>query len=118
MSFFFLAAYSPALSPSRSQKHAYFPLRALDLEESKAIGFTYKAMGAALWAVRCQSFEQAISAIVREAGDADTNAIVAGAVLGAKLGMSAIPARWIDAMPHREWLLLQVDELIHQMLQQ
>src|SRR6266566_7949628 len=39
-------------------------------------------------------FEEGIVAVVSRGGDADTNACVAGALLGAKLGKSRIPDRW------------------------
>ena len=39
-------------------------------------------------------FEDGILAVVSRGGDTDTNACVAGALLGAKLGKSRIPDRW------------------------
>lgn len=53
-----------------------------------------------------------------EAGDADTNCAVAGALLGynfsttiplilrsLKYGYSGIPTKWLDSLPHQQWLL-------------
>jgi ADP-ribosyl-[dinitrogen reductase] hydrolase len=40
-------------------------------------------------------FEEGIVAVVSRGGDTDTNACVAGALLGAKLGKSRIPERWV-----------------------
>ena len=40
------------------------------------------------------SFEEGIDAVVRTGGDTDTNAAVAGALLGAKFGLEGIPADW------------------------
>jgi len=37
-------------------------------------------------------------------GDADTNCAVAGSLLGAYLGVEALPSHWIDGLAHREWL--------------
>jgi ADP-ribosylglycohydrolase len=34
--------------------------------------------------------------------DADTNAAVAGALLGCRHGVDAIPARWLEALGERE----------------
>jgi ADP-ribosyl-[dinitrogen reductase] hydrolase len=34
-------------------------------------------------------------------GDADTNGAVTGALLGARLGAAAIPARWLDVLERR-----------------
>ena len=42
--------------------------------------------------------------IVSAGGDTDTNGAVAGAVLGARYGATAIPERWIDCVPLRDRL--------------
>ena len=46
----------------------------------------------ALW--RAPGFEQGLRSVVEAGGDTDTNGAVAGAVLGARFGLDAIPARW------------------------
>ena len=43
----------------------------------------------------CRSFEEALVETVAHGGDTDTNAAIAGALLGAALGRAAIPPRWI-----------------------
>ena len=61
------------------------------------MGFTLKAMQVALWcADRAADFEEALIAVVNAGGDTDTNGAVAGAVLGARFGLDAIPRRWRD----------------------
>ena len=61
------------------------------------MGFTLKAMQVALWcARRAADFEEALIAVVNAGGDTDTNGAVAGAVLGARFGLDAIPKRWRD----------------------
>lgn len=51
----------------------------------------------ALWAlVHAESYESGINQIIRTGGDTDTNAAIAGAVLGAKFGASGIPAHWLE----------------------
>ena len=53
---------------------------------------------AGLWAAETSlNLEDALIAVVSAGGDCDTNGALAGAVLGARYGASAIPARWIDA---------------------
>ena len=42
------------------------------------------------------SLEEGIVSIVSRGGDTDTNACVAGALLGAKFGKSAVPDRWVS----------------------
>ena len=51
-------------------------------------------------------------AVVNEAGDADTNAAVACAVLGAKFGYDAIPQKYIERLKKREYLAKVGDDLI------
>ena len=61
------------------------------------MGYTLKAMQVALWcARRAADFEEALIAVVNAGGDTDTNGAVAGAVLGARFGLDAIPRRWRD----------------------
>ena len=44
-------------------------------------------------------------------GDTDTNAAVAGALLGAAHGAAAIPADWVDRLADRDALLAEADQL-------
>lgn len=61
------------------------------------MGYTLKAMQVALWCSRrAADFEEALIAVVNAGGDTDTNGAVAGAVLGARFGLEAIPGRWRD----------------------
>ena len=63
------------------------------------MGFTLKAMRVALWcAHRAADVEEALIAVVNAGGDTDTNGAVAGAVLGARFGLDAIPKRWRDTV--------------------
>ena len=76
------------------------------------IGYTYKPLGAACWAFQhAEDFREAVQAIAMEAGDADSNATVAGALLGARLGYSALPAVWLSEMlpAQRDWLNAKID---------
>lgn len=97
-------------------------LDALDLGESGAIGHTLKALGCAIWAAREQCgpaetlsefYARAILAIVNRGGDTDTNAAVAGAVLGARVGYSAIG--WQERLKHRAWLDKKVQEMLERL---
>ncbi|KAH3759553.1 Histone deacetylase 6 [Pelomyxa schiedti] len=88
----------------------------LQLDERNTIGYTYKAMGSAFYALREDDFEHALTAITLAAGDADTNGCVAGAVLGCKLGYSHLPTRWLMGMPHRTWLEAQINQICSKLL--
>ena len=80
-------------------------LEELQLDEKQSIGFTFKAMGAAICCYRSvDNFKEGIIKLIMEGGDADSNAAVAGALLGAKLGFSNLPRDWIDALVHRSFL--------------
>lgn len=75
----------------------------LQLDEPGSIGYTLKTLGVALWCYfHAPDFQSGLLAVVNEGGDADTNAAVACAVLGAKFGLSGIPAYWIDNLDNRE----------------
>ncbi|KAK3704244.1 hypothetical protein RRG08_062391 [Elysia crispata] len=79
-------------------------LKLLQLDEQDRIGFTYKCLGAAFWALKQKDFQKALIKVLMAGGDADTNSAVAGAVLACKLGVSAIPQPWLDGLVHKEWL--------------
>lgn len=76
------------------------------------MGYTIKATQVGLWAARAEpDLQQALVAVVAAGGDTDTNGAVAGAVLGARLGASAIPGRWLEAIPGRDRLTELADRL-------
>ena len=75
-------------------------------------GHTVLTMQAGLWAATTPlSFEDALVALVSSGGDTDTNGALAGAVLGARYGASAIPSRWITHVAQRERLMNLADRL-------
>ncbi|BEI84426.1 hypothetical protein CcaverHIS002_0410300 [Cutaneotrichosporon cavernicola] len=94
-------------------------LATLDLDV-EGIGYVYKALGSALLllrqamrrvaearsslAAKAVLFEPLITDLVMAGGDADTNACVAGALLGAYVGYTALPAHWRDGLRHGTWL--------------
>ena len=68
-------------------------------------GYTLVTLSVALWAHwHASSFEEGLLAVVNAGGDADTNAAVACAILGAKYGYNAIPKEYIDGLLYREQL--------------
>ena len=69
----------------------------LGLDEASSIGYTLRTLSAALWCYwHASSFENGLLSVVNEGGDADTNAAIACAILGAKFGLSSIPRYYID----------------------
>ena len=87
-------------------------LELLQLDGS-AIGFTLKAMQVGLWCLEHASdFEESLVSVIHAGGDTDTNGAVAGAILGAIHGASAIPTRWISNIPRAEHLASLADQLL------
>ena len=65
--------------------------------DGSSMGYTLLALLIGLigyW--RAWNFEETLSSIIEAGGDTDTNGAVAGAMLGARFGLEAIPQRWRD----------------------
>ncbi|PGH12896.1 hypothetical protein AJ79_03996 [Helicocarpus griseus UAMH5409] len=96
----------------------------LELDDSQKMGYVYKAFGAAILALRLGMrqapyygyehdaqlprstvFENIITRLTYAGGDADTNACVAGALLGSWLGYHCLPPQWRDGMQHVDWMV-------------
>jgi len=58
-----------------------------------------------------RDFAAALGAAANISGDSDSTASVAGAVLGATLGVAGIPAAWVEQVENREMLLDLADQL-------
>ncbi|KAG8691531.1 hypothetical protein FRC08_010157 [Ceratobasidium sp. 394] len=90
-------------------------LEQLKLDDRQAIGYTLKCLGAGTWALRkaletpedkrAGLFEQCITEITMQGGDADTNATVAGSLLGAYLTHTHIPQKWTEHLLDADWLV-------------
>ena len=77
------------------------------------IGHTLLAAQFGFWAAATPlGFEDALIASVAAGGDTDTNAAVAGAVLGARYGASSIPQRWLACVPQRQRIERLADGLL------
>ena len=64
-----------------------------------AYGYVVHCVEIAFWcAVHRPSFEDALIFLAEAGGDTDTNAAVAGALLGARDGEAAIPPRWLEQL--------------------
>nr|KMM69244.1 ADP-ribosylglycohydrolase [Coccidioides posadasii RMSCC 3488] len=92
----------------------------LQLDDSMKIGYVYKCLGAAILSLRMGMrqapydaaattvtaalpyptiFENIITELTLAAGDTDTDACAAGALLGCWLGYGALPSHWRHASP-------------------
>lgn len=62
-------------------------------------GYTLKTLSAALWSLwHCDTCKDGLLQVVNAGGDADTNAAVACAILGAKFGYEPIPEDYIKGL--------------------
>ena len=63
------------------------------------MGWVLIALQNALWQMlHAPSFEEGVVDTVMQGGDTDTNAAIAGALLGAMYGEQAVPAQWREAV--------------------
>lgn len=94
------------------------PIEDLQLDENESVGYTLKAMSAGLWAYfHAENFEDGLLKIINEGGDTDTNASVAGSILGAKFGYNSIPKKYIDGLTNKDILERKYNEYIQQLQQ-
>ena len=85
----------------------------LELDQYEKIGYTLKALGASIWALlHANNFREGLLAVIHEGGDADTNAAVAGAILGAKFGYGGIPEEWANGLLRKNELEARVNALL------
>eukprot|EP01114_Cavostelium_apophysatum_P016108 TRINITY_DN4529_c0_g1_i1.p1 TRINITY_DN4529_c0_g1~~TRINITY_DN4529_c0_g1_i1.p1 ORF type:complete len:467 (-),score=84.35 TRINITY_DN4529_c0_g1_i1:18-1418(-) len=96
------------------ERHAFAKsLQELQLDDKEKIGYTYKCFGSAFYCLRNEGdFRKLITELAYEGGDAATNAAVAGALLGCKVGYDALPKDWLEGLKHKAWLDKKVDRLI------
>jgi ADP-ribosylglycohydrolase len=87
-------------------------LEDLHLGDPEHRSSTLKTMGAALWAIRQHEVEDTLFSVVMEGGDADANAAVAAALLGARDGIKALPKRWVNDLIHKDFAEKQIRNLL------
>lgn len=112
----------PTLKGDEYRKHCYAKtLRELELDDPK-MGYVYKCLGSAVLTLRfairqgarfdagsMELFEPLIANLIMEGGDADTNACVAGALVGAWVGFSRLPPHWSKGMNNVKWLVTKAE---------
>ena len=59
-----------------------------------------------------EAFREILTLVIRAGGDTDTNAAVAGALMGASLGMAYLPTDLVQGMPNRKLLDERLDRLV------
>ena len=70
------------------------------------MGYSLKCMAVGVWAFRQRhrGYKPVILDIILQGGDADTNAAVAGAILGTYYGYNQLPQEWLVNLRHKEFL--------------
>ena len=78
-----------------------------------ASGYAVHCMEIALWFAHHEpNLERGLVWLAGAGGDTDTNAAVAGGLMGARDGEAAIPVRWLAALPQRERITGLAERLI------
>lgn len=93
-------------------------LNELMLDDDKDHRDTFKCLSAAIYCLtreippqgETEHFKKILTDVVLQGGEADINATVTGALLGARLGYSHLPTEWVVGMRRWEWLEDKVDE--------
>lgn len=76
-------------------------------------GYVVHCVEIAFWFVtHDRTLEEALIALAQAGGDTDTNAAVAGALLGARYGEVALPPRWIDQLVGAQGIAQLAEDLV------
>jgi len=76
-------------------------------------GYVVHCVEIAFWFVtHDRTLEEALVALAQAGGDTDTNAAVAGALLGARYGEVALPPRWIDQLVGAQGIAKLAEDLV------
>lgn len=103
------ASFSTVSARDEPDKRVREILRPLEAYTHHPGGWTvYTTRLALLCLLDARDFRAGVEAAVRLGGDADTNAAVTGALLGARFGAEGIPPEWLRDLVEREELLALV----------
>ena len=76
-----------------------------NLMDDDFMGYTLVTLSVGLWTYwHSTSFVDGLLKVVNAGGDADTNAAVACAILGAKYGFASIPSEYVEGLIYRDKL--------------
>ncbi|HEY6854290.1 MAG TPA: ADP-ribosylglycohydrolase family protein [Gemmatimonadales bacterium] len=86
---------------------------ALPVAVAGEYGYVVHCVEIAFWfAAHARSLEEALLYLARAGGDTDTNAAVAGALIGARDGEAGIPPRWLGLIAGADGIARLADRLI------
>jgi len=85
----------------------------LPIARSGEAGYVVHCIEIAFWFVtHDRSLEETLIYLAQAGGDTDTNAAVAGALLGARYGEVALPPRWVDQITGSEGIAQLAERLV------
>ena len=85
----------------------------LPIARAGEAGYVVHCVEIAFWfATHDRSLEESLIYLAQAGGDTDTNAAVAGALLGARYGEVALPPRWIDQITGVEGIARLAERLV------
>jgi len=85
----------------------------LPIARAGEVGYVVHCVEIAFWFVtHDRSLEEALIALAQAGGDTDTNAAVAGALLGARYGDVALPPRWVDQITGSQGIAQLAERLV------
>ncbi|KAG8832653.1 hypothetical protein FRC17_000920 [Serendipita sp. 399] len=134
-----VALRSPGIKPEQVEELETIvwrnSLADLKLDELRSIGYTFKCLASGIWALRqglaaknasrapnapslASTFERVITELTMAGGDSDTNAAVAGSMLGALFGYSNLPPEWLQDLNGGAWLLKKADAAAYLILRE
>jgi len=96
------------------------PLDALDsvggcsYRDLQTTGYCVNTMKAAVWCLlNSKKFDEGVEKAVRLGGESDTQGAIAGALCGARYGLSAIPSHWVAPLRQRDHIVPQAELLLN-----
>jgi ADP-ribosylglycohydrolase len=74
----------------------------------------HEAVAASLWCFlkHPDDYEKAVLLAVNSPGDSDSLGAITGALVGARVGLSGIPERWVDTVEDKEGLEVLASRII------
>ncbi len=85
----------------------------LPIARAGEVGYVVHCVEIAFWFVtHDRSLEEALIALAQAGGDTDTNAAVAGGLLGARYGDVALPPRWVDQITGSQGIAQLAERLV------
>src|SRR5216117_2002636 len=85
----------------------------LPIARAGEAGYVVHCVEIAFWFVaHDRTLEEALTYLVQAGGDTDTNAAVAGALLGARYGEAALPPRWVDQLVGAQGVAKLAEDLV------